>query len=87
MSCRIHLLGDNLHIEEGGVVGDVLEVLGIEPPSSLGVAHPDHKRSVQGEKMQCMLCLRKPTDFNELIQNVYKNMMQTMLLYICHDIY
>ena len=50
MSCRIHLLGDNLHVEEGGVVGDVLEVLGIEPPSSLGVAHPDHQRSVQGKQ-------------------------------------
>ena len=42
-----HLLCDNLHVEQGGVVGDVLEVLGVEPPSGLSVTHPDNKGSVQ----------------------------------------
>ena len=41
LEASIHLLCDNLHVEQGGVVGDVLEVLGVEPPSGLCVAHPD----------------------------------------------
>ena len=49
--CHIHLairilldelrvvLCHDLHVEQGGVVGNVLEVFGIEPPPSLSVAH------------------------------------------------
>ena len=45
---NINSLGDYLHVEEGGVVGDVLEVLGIEPPPGLSVAHPGHQRLYPG---------------------------------------
>ena len=40
-----NLLRDDLHVEEGGVVGNVLEVLGIEPPPGLSVTHPDDQRN------------------------------------------
>ena len=77
--CRIHLLCDNLHVEEGGVVGNVLEVLGIEPPSGLGVAHSDQRqRSVQDrERKTCMLCFRKKKYKNQLMTDTEFKMYNT----------
>ena len=40
----LQLLCDNLHVEQRSVVGDVLEVLGIEPPPGLSVTHPESCR-------------------------------------------